>query len=123
ISIASISFTSYHAFACRVSTKIFFDEIPQTIKSRNAPDIVRVTVIETPTTEQGDYAVAIARVEKAIKGNIKAPTIKLLYVPTTCLGRASVGDSGIVLGTSRRDSTGAIEFFPIEVRHTDLPSN
>jgi len=116
--------------ACRNPTDsqtIFFKELPNDV---DALTVARVTFL-TNTTESGnlgalkrrarpDYRqfhpaiewpsfAALARVEEVIKGEIVGPEIRVLWAMSSCDSRYHAGASGIVVGTLRQDSKGAME--------------
>jgi len=78
----------------------------------DAPAIVEVTITDAAETNRPGYWTAVARVEKVLKGQIDGSVIKIIWIPTSCDHIFRAGDRGIVIGTLKRDSGGAIELVP-----------
>jgi hypothetical protein len=90
-------------------SSIFFDERDLTV-GVDGPAVADVTIIALPSR-----FVAVARVNKAIKGSIDRETIVVTVNPaTSCTRGFGIGASGIVVGSLKPNAQGELVLTAME---------
>jgi len=85
----------------------------------DAPVIVEVTIedrerdILDPKTLDPLKAVMKARVDRVIKGQVSAKTLRIVVELSDCIRNLVAGNKGFVAGELRNDSNGDVELVPI----------
>jgi hypothetical protein len=99
-----------YAFAMEQST--FFEE-QDLVAGVDAPAIAEVTILQIYATGN-NRAVALARVDRAIKGPIEGAVIAVVGVQSSSCNRGfRIGASGIIVGGYRRNADGMFEISAI----------
>jgi hypothetical protein len=101
-----------YAFAMEES--YFYDE-QDLATGVDAPAIVEVTILQLSATAS-NQGVALARVERRIKGPVDGSVIAVAAAPSSCNRGFRVGATGIIVGGLRRNAEGMFEIVAISER-------
>ena len=103
-------FVSTPALACSgpgSHQTMFFDDFT----GIDEPIIAQVTItrmVDNPSRPR-IHSIGIARLDRVVKGSIDLKEIKIFSPLTSCSDPLKVGSSGMVAGTLRLDTQGAVE--------------